>query len=91
MQGTLLPPPAAGAWTEEKWNELESRLRGRILRSRSDERAWSVIVAASRHVLRSFSTSFFIVTRFLPAREREQVEAIYAAVRYPDALYLSRA
>jgi phytoene synthase len=37
-------------------------------------------------VLRSYSTSFFIVTRFLPSVKRERVEAIYSAVRYPDEI-----
>ncbi len=37
-------------------------------------------------VLRAYSTSFFIVTRFLPAHKRAKVEAIYAAVRYPDEI-----
>jgi phytoene synthase len=43
-----------------------------------------VIVREARAVLRTYSTSFFIVTRFLPAAKRSQVEVIYAAVRYPD-------
>ena len=33
-------------------------------------------------VLRAYSTSFFMVTRFLPSHKRAKVEAIYAAVRY---------
>jgi phytoene synthase len=37
-------------------------------------------------VLRAYSTSFFMVTRFLPPSKRERVEAIYAAVRYPDEI-----
>ncbi|MFN7927716.1 MAG: squalene/phytoene synthase family protein [Blastocatellia bacterium] len=40
----------------------------------------------ARQVLRLSSTSFFIVTRFLPPAKRAQVEAIYAAVRYPDEI-----
>ena len=46
--------------------------------------AWGRIVRRARAVLRAYSTSFFIVTRFLPAAKRAQVEAVYAAVRYPD-------
>ncbi len=34
--------------------------------------------------MRAYTTSFFIVSRFLPAAKRAEVEAIYAAVRYPD-------
>jgi phytoene/squalene synthetase len=31
-----------------------------------------------------YSTSFYIVSRFLPLHKREGVEVIYACVRYPD-------
>ena len=50
----------------------------------SEDAAWRMVVAEARRVLRTYSTSFFLVTRFLPAAKRAQVEAIYAAVRYPD-------
>ena len=36
--------------------------------------------------MRFYTTSFFIVTRFLPAAKRAEVEAVYAAVRYPDEI-----
>jgi 15-cis-phytoene synthase len=48
--------------------------------------AWSIVSRRARTVLKTYSTSFFIVTRFLPPAKREQVEAIYAAVRYPDEI-----
>ena len=34
--------------------------------------------------MRAYTTSFFIVSRFLPRAKRDEVEAVYAAVRYPD-------
>lgn len=37
-------------------------------------------------MLRQFSSNFFLVTCFLPARERAEVEVIYAAVRFPDEI-----
>ena len=37
-------------------------------------------------MLRTYSTSFFLVTRFLPPVKRAEVEVIYAAVRYPDEI-----
>jgi phytoene/squalene synthetase len=37
-------------------------------------------------VMRAYSTSFFIVTRFLPPIKCAKVEAIYAAVRCPDEI-----
>lgn len=51
---------------------------GRALRRRSVEnlQAWAV--------LRNYCTSFHLVTRLLPTAKRQKVEAIYAAVRYPD-------
>ncbi len=41
---------------------------------------------AARTVLRAYSSSFFLVTRFLPAPQRAEVEVTYAAVRYPDEI-----
>jgi phytoene synthase len=57
----------------EDWTALEERVR----RGHAPRRA-------ARRVLREFSSSFFLVTRFLPAAKRAKVEMIYAAVRYPD-------
>jgi len=47
---------------------------------------WHEIARQARHVLRAYSTSFFLVTRFLPPQKRAEVEVIYAAVRYPDEI-----
>jgi phytoene synthase len=43
-----------------------------------------VLNREARRVMRAYTTSFFIVSRFLPRAKREEVEAVYAAVRYPD-------
>jgi 15-cis-phytoene synthase len=77
-------PPAP--WLPDYWDELDSQTRRRALSTASDAAAWRVVVREARGVLRSFSTSFFIVTRFLPPAKRAKVEAIYAAVRYPDEI-----
>jgi phytoene synthase len=45
---------------------------------------WPAIARQARLVLKSYSTSFFLVTRFLPPEKRAEVEVIYASVRYPD-------
>src|SRR5271163_4898887 len=66
-------------WTLEQWNSLETQVR-RTPAANQREAA----CRSARKVLRSFSSSFFLVTRFLPPKKREQVELIYAAVRYPD-------
>jgi 15-cis-phytoene synthase len=71
-------------WPPEYWDRLDAATRRRALAAGSDEAAWGVIVKEARGVLKAFSTSFFIVTRFLPPAKRARVEAIYAAVRYPD-------
>ncbi|HWQ34148.1 MAG TPA: phytoene/squalene synthase family protein [Blastocatellia bacterium] len=71
-------------WSEEYWATLDTQTRRQALAAQSDAAAWEISTCRARQVLRSFSTSFFIVTRFLPPAKRAQVEAVYAAVRYPD-------
>lgn len=73
-------------WSEEHWQHLEAATRPAALRAETEAAAWTVIVKQARVVLRTYSTSFFIVTRFLPPIKRAKVEAIYAAVRYPDEI-----
>lgn len=73
-------------WSEAEWERLEQRTRQFALPAASEAVAWQLIVRQARRVLRTYSTSFFIVTRFLPPAKRAQVEAIYAAVRFPDEI-----
>lgn len=73
-------------WDLSRWQRLETVARGEIARARSEEAAWRLAVRCARKVLRAFSSSFFLVTRFLPRRKRAQVEVIYASVRYPDEI-----
>jgi phytoene/squalene synthetase len=73
-------------WSERDWTRLEQRTRARALQAASETAAWEIIIREARAVLRAYSTSFFIVTRFLPPAKRAQVEASYAAVRYPDEI-----
>ena len=70
----------------EEWAVLEERARAGALRASSEDAAWRVLIKQARRVMRAYTTSFFIVSRFLPARKRAEVEAIYAAVRYPDEI-----
>ncbi len=74
------------SWRETEWHALEQKTRAGILDQTTAHSAWLVGVGAARLVLRNYSTSFFLVTRFLPPAKRAQVEAIYAAVRYPDEI-----
>ncbi len=73
-------------WSFDYWKQLEAETCCRALKAESDDKAWAILSKQARHVLRSYSTSFFIVTRFLPPAKRAKVEAIYAAVRYPDEI-----
>jgi 15-cis-phytoene synthase len=77
---------AETVWSIDDWHALDSRVRSRALRASSEQAAWNVIARASKDVLKRYSTSFFLVTRFLPAHKRQAVETIYAAVRYPDEI-----
>ncbi len=73
-------------WSFDYWQQIEAETCQLILNAESDDKAWEIIRKQARHVLRSYSTSFFIVTRFLPPAKRAKVETIYAAVRYPDEI-----
>jgi phytoene synthase len=87
---SAMPPtqaaPTSPVWSQAEWARLARLTATRAAASASDDAAWQLIVKQARAVLRQYSTSFFIVTRFLPAAKRAQVEAIYAAVRYPDEI-----
>lgn len=82
--GHLRPAPLV--WTRQQWEELDHRTRAAALAAGSEAGAWKIVARRSRTVLKTYSTSFFIVTRFLPPVKRAMVEAIYAAVRYPDEI-----
>ncbi|MFZ4985829.1 MAG: phytoene/squalene synthase family protein [Blastocatellia bacterium] len=73
-------------WSSREWDEIDQQTRLKALASGRLDDAWRVVTRRSRTVLKTFSTSFFIVTRFLPPAKRAMVEAIYAAVRYPDEI-----
>lgn len=73
-------------WSAEDWATVERETRGRALQAETEPATWKVINQQARAVMRAYSTSFFIVSRFLPAAKRAQVEAVYAAVRYPDEI-----
>jgi phytoene synthase len=85
-RGGAAPAQDRGPWSRDKWERLERETRARALAASTDEKAWGLLVRQARAVLRTYSTSFYIVTRFLPPAKRAQVEAIYAAVRYPDEI-----
>jgi|SRR5215213_2527908 len=86
MSYTIKTGEDSTAWSEERWDAVERSTRGLALRAESEEEAWDFIIKQARAVMRAYSTSFFIVTRFLPPLKRAKVEAIYSAVRYPDEI-----
>lgn len=71
-------------WTLSRWIDVECRTRQKALVARDETESWRLIVRQARRVMRAYTTSFFIVSRFLPAAKRSEVEVVYAAVRYPD-------
>src|SRR5215207_342060 len=71
-------------WSMDAWRRREFKVRAGALGARSERAAWRVLNREARRVMRAYTTSFFIVSRFLPRAKREEVEAVYAAVRYPD-------
>ena len=75
-----------GVWTEREWKRLNDRTRSAAGEARTEQSGWQTVARSARSVLRNYSTSFFIVTRFLPPEKRAEVEVVYAAVRYPDEI-----
>ncbi|HVF68498.1 MAG TPA: hypothetical protein VM914_12590 [Pyrinomonadaceae bacterium] len=80
-QGLRVRRRRSGAWTSGGGS---TSVRARALAAASEDGAWRVLAREARGVMRAYTTSFFIVSRFLPSRKRAEVEAVYAAVRFPD-------
>ena len=73
-----------GEWTPNEWGNFEESYLN-DLKSYSGT-SLDVAVKFSRKVLKTHSTSFFIVTRFLPKFMRDEVELVYGSVRFPDEI-----
>lgn len=86
MQQLMNAKAANSYWSQERWRRLEEEMRGLALQAGSEPAARQIIARRARAVMRAFTTSFFLVTRFLPPAKREKVEIVYAAVRYPDEI-----
>jgi phytoene synthase len=83
---TRLRRAVRAPWTQQEWEGVTTAAARAALESSTDDRAARAVGKHARAVLRAYSTSFFVVTRFLPPLKRERVEAIYAAVRFPDEI-----
>ena len=71
-------------WSEQEWMVFERETRKQLNGVTSDDEARKLIVRRARTVMRNYTTSFYLVSRFLPRTKSDRVEIIYAAVRYPD-------
>ncbi len=75
-----------GEWTPNEWRSFELKYRNEISRINNLKEGLGIAVNYSRKVLKTHSTSFFIVTRFLPKYMRDEVELVYGSVRFPDEI-----
>ena len=73
-----------GEWTPSEWSNFEENYLTDLKSSLGN--GLDVAVKFSRKVLKTHSTSFFIVTRFLPKFMRDEVELVYGSVRFPDEI-----
>ena len=73
-----------GEWTPNEWGNFEESYLNDLKSSSAN--SLDVAVKFSRKVLKTHSTSFFIVTRFLPKFMRDEVELVYGSVRFPDEI-----
>ena len=73
-----------GEWTPNEWGNFEESYLTDLKSSLSN--GLDVAIKFSRKVLKTHSTSFFIVTRFLPKFMRDEVELVYGSVRFPDEI-----
>ena len=75
-----------GEWSPEEWMDYEKSHLNKLNSPSSDNNGINVAIKYSRKVLKTHSTSFFIVTRFLPKYMRDEVELVYGSVRFPDEI-----
>ncbi len=73
-----------GEWSPSEWSNFEENYLTDLKSSLGN--GLDVAVKFSRKVLKTHSTSFFIVTRFLPKFMRDEVELVYGSVRFPDEI-----
>ena len=67
-----------GEWSPEEWMDYEKSHLKKLNSHSSDNNGINVAIKYSRKVLKTHSTSFFIVTRFLPKYMRDEVELFMA-------------
>ena len=75
-----------GEWSPDEWINYEKIHLNKLNLPSRKNKGIDVAIKYSRKVLKTHSTSFFIVTRFLPKYMRDEVELVYGSVRYPDEI-----
>ena len=80
------PKNTSLVWNFEDWEQMGKKSNSHLKTMKNELNMKEYLVNLARLVLRVHSTSFFIVTRFLPKPKRDNVELIYCAVRYPDEI-----
>jgi len=78
--GALAPT----VWSDDVWRQFHAAANEALRNAPSSPDSRRAMAPLARRIIRAFSSSFFIVTRFLPPAKRRDVEIIYANVRYPD-------
>ena len=75
-----------GEWTPDQWSKFEQNYIKNLNLPSQKKDGINFAIDYSRKVLKTHSTSFFIVTRFLPKYMRDEVELVYGSVRFPDEI-----
>lgn len=75
---------APAVWSDDVWRQFHAAANEALRDAPSGPESRFTIAPLARRTIRAFSSSFFIVTRFLPKAKRRDVEIVYANVRYPD-------
>ena len=75
---------AHDVWSQAHWQAFQKQSASDVSGVMDENSARSLSARFGRKVLRSYSSSFYAVTRFLPPDKKADVELVYAAVRYPD-------
>ena len=75
---------ADDVWSQAYWQTFHKQSASDVSEVMDENSARLLSARFGRKVLRSYSSSFYAVTRFLPPDKKADVELVYAAVRYPD-------
>lgn len=86
MFSSLIRDLGPAPWSPEGWNALSDSVARCARSATSPEKSTDILIRGARYIMRAYTSSFFLASRFLPRRARHDVELIYAAVRFPDEI-----